>query len=94
MEREVGGVIGMGNTCKSMADSFQCMTKPTTIKKKKKRLFSCSSLSAIRVVPSAYLRLLLFLPAILIPVYASSNPPFHIMYSVYKLNKQGDNIYP
>ena len=35
MEREVGGGIGMGNTCKSMADSFQCMTKPTTIKKKK-----------------------------------------------------------
>ena len=24
----------MGNTCKSMADSFQCMTKRTTIKKK------------------------------------------------------------
>ena len=24
----------MGNTCKSMADSFQCMTKSTTIKKK------------------------------------------------------------
>ena len=22
---------GMGNTCKSMADSFQCVTKPTTI---------------------------------------------------------------
>ena len=38
MEREVGGGIGMGNTCKSMADSFQCMTKPTTIKKKKKTL--------------------------------------------------------
>ena len=32
-----GGGIGMGNTCKSMADSFQCMTKPTTIKKKKKK---------------------------------------------------------
>ena len=31
MEREVGGGIGMGNTCKSMADSFQCMTKPITI---------------------------------------------------------------
>ena len=27
--REVGGGIGMGNTCKSMADSCQCMTKPT-----------------------------------------------------------------
>ena len=35
MEREVGGGIGMGNTCKSMADSFQCMTKCTTKKKKK-----------------------------------------------------------
>ena len=34
MEREVGGGIRMGNTCKSMADSFQCMTKSTTIKKK------------------------------------------------------------
>ena len=31
VEREVGGGIWMGNTCKSMADSFQCMTKPTTI---------------------------------------------------------------
>ena len=31
VEREVGGVIGMGNTYKSMADSCQCMTKPTTI---------------------------------------------------------------
>ena len=38
-----------------------------------KRLFSSSSaLSAIRVVPSAYLRLLIFLSAILIPVCASS----------------------
>ena len=31
VEREVGGGIGMGNTCKSMADSCQCMTKSTTI---------------------------------------------------------------
>ena len=31
VEGEVRGGIGMGNTCKSMADSFQCMTKPTTI---------------------------------------------------------------
>ena len=33
MEREVGGGIGMGNTCKPMAVSFQCMTKSTTNKK-------------------------------------------------------------
>ena len=37
MEREVGGGIRMGNTGKSMAESFQCMTKPTTIKKRKKK---------------------------------------------------------
>ena len=29
VEREMGGGIGMGNTCKPMADSCQCMTKPT-----------------------------------------------------------------
>ena len=31
VEREVGGRIGMGNTCKSMADSCQCMAKTTAI---------------------------------------------------------------
>ena len=56
-----------------------------------KRPFS-SSLSAIRVVSSAYLRLLIFLPAILIPACASSSPAFLMMYSAYQLNKQGDNI--
>ena len=29
VEREVGEGIRMGNTCNSMADSCQCMTKPT-----------------------------------------------------------------
>ena len=56
-----------------------------------KRLFS-SSLSAIRVVSSAYLRLLIFLPAILILACASSSPAFCIIYSAYKLNKHGDSI--
>ena len=37
VEREVGGGIGMGNTCKPLAVSFQCMTKSTTNKKKKKK---------------------------------------------------------
>ena len=59
-----------------------------------KRLFSFSLLSAIRVVPSAYLKLLMFLLAILIPACVSSSLVFHIMYSVYKLKKQGDNIQP
>ena len=56
-----------------------------------KRLFS-SSLSAVRVVSSLCPRLLIFLPAILIPAYSSSSPAFHMMYLTYKLNKQGDNI--
>ena len=49
-----------------------------------KTLFS-SSLSAIRVVSSAYLRLLIFLLAILIPACGSSSPAFLMMYSAYKL---------
>ena len=56
------------------------------------RLFSSSLLSAIGVVSSAYLKLLLFLLAILIPACASSSPAFLMMYSAYKLNKQGHNI--
>ena len=58
-----------------------------------KRLFT-SSFSAISVVSSEYLTLLMFLPAILIPACASSSPAFHMMYSAYTLNKQGDNIQP
>ena len=59
-----------------------------------KKLFSSSLLSAIRVLSSAYLRLLLFLLAILILACASSCPAFLMMYSAYKLNKQGDSIQP
>ena len=58
-----------------------------------KRLFS-SSLSAIRVVSPAYLRLLIFLPEILIPAWDSPSPAFLMMYFAYKLNKQSDNILP
>ena len=65
--------------------SFSCLTFI-------KMLFS-SSFPAIRVVSSAYLRLF-FLPANLIPACASSSPTFLMMYSAYKLNKQGDNIQP
>ena len=50
-----------------------------------KRFFSSKSLSAIRVVSSAYRKLLIFPPTILIPAYASSRPSFHIMYSSRKL---------
>ena len=58
-----------------------------------KRLFS-SSLSVIKVVSSAYLRLLIFLLAVLILACASSSLTFCMMYSAYKLNKQGKNIQP
>ena len=59
-----------------------------------KRFFSSSLLSAIRVVSSAYLRLLIFLPAILIPPCASSSLAFRMMNTAYELNKQSDNIQP
>ena len=49
-------------------------------------------LSAIKVISSAYLRFLTFLPAILIPACDLSSPAFCMTYSAYKLNKQGDNI--
>ena len=48
-----------------------------------RRLFSSSLLSAIRVVSSAYLRLLIFLPEILNPACASFSPGFCMMYSAY-----------
>ena len=41
-----------------------------------------------------YLRLLIYLPAILIPACASSRPAFLMMYSAYKFNKQVDNTQP
>jgi len=57
-----------------------------------KRLFSSSLISAIRMMSAVYLRLLLFLPAILIPACPSSSLAFQIMYPAYKLDKQVDNI--
>ena len=51
-----------------------------------KRLFSASSLSAIAYATSAYLRLLIFLPEILIPACDPSSLTFCVMYSAYKLN--------
>ena len=59
-----------------------------------KRLFSSLSLSAIRGILSASLRLLIFLPAVLISAYDLSSPAFNMMYSAYKLNKWSDNIQP
>ena len=50
--------------------------------------------SAIRVASFTYLRLFMFLPTVLIPACISSSPAFHMMCSVYKLNKYGDNKQP
>ena len=57
-----------------------------------KKRFDSASLSAIKVVPSEYLKLLIFLLVILIPACASYSPTFHMIYFAYKLNKQGDNM--
>ena len=47
---------------------------------------------SISVASSVYLKLFKFLPAILIPAHASPSLAFCMVYSAYKLNKQGDNI--
>ena len=64
-----------------------------------KPAFSLSSFAFIkglfiRVISSAYLRLLIFLPAILTPACDSSRLAFHMMCSACKLNKQGDSVQP
>ena len=47
----MGGGIGMGNTCKPMAVSFQCMTKSTTKKKKKNQIHKYMIYVCVRVLP-------------------------------------------
>ena len=59
-----------------------------------KRFFSPSLLSAVRVISSTYLRLLMFLPAVLFPACDSSSLAFLLVFSACKLNKQGDNKQP
>ena len=51
-----------------------------------KRLFGSPLFSSIRVVSSAYLRLFMFVPTILIPAWSSSSPAFLMMCSAYRLN--------
>ena len=58
-----------------------------------KRFFSFSSLYVIRVVSSAYLRLL-FLLAVFIPACDSSSLAFCMKYCAYKINKPSDKIEP
>ena len=59
-----------------------------------KRLFSCYSPSAIRLVYSASLRLLMFLQPVLIPACNSSSLAFLMVCSACGLNKQGDSRQP
>ena len=70
-----------------------------------KPTFSLSSSSRGSLVPihllplkiyhlSIYMSLLIFLPAILVLPCESSSPAFHMMYTAYKLNKQGDTRQP
>ena len=69
--------------------SGQLFQSPVSLSK---RLFSSSSLPDTRMASSAKQRLLRFLPASLIPICDSTTPAFRMMYSAYKLNKQGDKI--
>ena len=59
-----------------------------------KRLFNSSLLSVLRVVSSAYLRLLMFLLPILIPACSTSSLAFLMMCSAHRSNKQGESKQP
>ena len=59
-----------------------------------KRLFSFSLLSCIKGSVICVSEIIDISPDNLIQACASSSPAFLMMYSVYKLNKQGDNIQP
>ena len=85
---EVMGPDAMILECWVLSRLFHSSLSPSS------RGSSSSSFSAIRVVSSVHLRVLVFLLAILIPVYASSSLASLMMYSTYQLNKQGDNIQP
>ena len=66
VEREMGGWIGMGNTCNSMADSCQYMRKPTIqyckvislqlikINEKKKWLWASLRAQMVRNLPAMW----------------------------------------
>ena len=57
--------------------------------------WSCKEVDTTEQLPlslsSAYLKLLIFLMAVWIPACTSSSAAFHMIYSAYKLNKQGDS---
>ena len=61
-----------------------------------RRLFRSPLLSDIKVadMPCAYLRLLMLIPVVLMPACDSSSLTFHMIYSEFNLNKQGDSIQP
>ena len=74
---------------------FPCfLYDPANVGNLNQRNSSSSLPSAIRVVSSAYLRLLIFLPPILILACNSSSLAFLMMCSTYRLNKQGDSRQP
>ena len=57
-----------------------------------KRLFDFSLLSAVKVLSFAYKRLSITLLVIMCPVWASSRPTVWMVYTIYELNRQSDNI--
>ena len=59
-----------------------------------KRLFSSFSLSAISMVSSVYLMLLMFIPPVLIPASNSFSLAFLMLWSGYRLNNQSDSRQP
>ena len=75
-----------------MAESEELKSLLMKVKEKTEKVGLKLSIQKTKIMASVYLRLLIFLRAILIPAYVSSSLEFCMMYTVYKLNNQGDNM--
>ena len=86
---QFSSVSSVAQSCLTNCDSVNCSTPGFPVQHQLSELAQ-----TIRVVSSAYLCYWYFSQLSFFPACASSIPAFHMMYSVYKLNHQGDNIQP
>ena len=81
----------VAQSCSTLCDPMDCSPLGSSVH----GIFQARVLEWVAIAFSAvHLRLLIFLPTILILACDSSSPEFCMMYSVSKLNKQGDSIQP
>ena len=83
--RKVKSESEVSQLCLTLCNLMDCSLPGSSVR----GIFQSRVLEWVAIAFSAaYLRLLIFLPAVLIPACASFSPAFLLMYSAYKLHKQ------